>query len=257
MSAGLLARSLQRPRGLRAQVLLLALSAALLLAVFETSALDLQVSAGFFDPVHGHFPHRHAWLFDTVLHHGLKVLSLTAGIVAVGVAVAGARGAWPCWPRRHALVAALGMVLIPCTTVLIKHLTQRHCPWDLAPFGGFVPYTSLLAGAPAGYAPGQCFPAGHASGGFAWMVWGVALRPLSRRWAWIAGIGGLVLGLVMGVARMAQGAHFLSHTLWSAWLAWAEVVALVAVCRIEPAGATAPEGQAAAGRGRAVTSACS
>lgn len=233
MSAAALPRGSRRASWLLGQLLLLAVSAALLLALFETSSLDLHASAYFFDPEHGVFPHRHEWLYDTVLHRGLKVLSLTAGIASVLVAIAGARGVWPRWPRRNALAAALGMVLIPCATVLLKHLTHRHCPWDLAPFGGFVPYTSLLDGIPAGYAPGQCFPAGHASGGFVWMVWGVALLPLSRRAAHAALAGGLLLGLLMGVSRIAQGAHFVSHTLWSAWLAWAVIVALVALCRVD------------------------
>lgn len=35
----------------------------------------------------------------------------------------------------------------------------------------------------------------------------------------------------MGYGCMAQGAHFLSHVLWSAWLAWALSLALAALTR--------------------------
>jgi membrane-associated PAP2 superfamily phosphatase len=31
---------------------------------------------------------------------------------------------------------------------------------------------------------------------------------------------GLLLGLVFGIAQQARGAHFVSHDLWSAFLAW-------------------------------------
>ena len=59
--------------------------------------------------------------------------------------------------------------------------------------------------------PGHCFPAGHASGGFALL----ALGWLSDRRAWrIAGTGtGLAAGSVMAAYQMAKGAHFLSHSL--------------------------------------------
>jgi membrane-associated PAP2 superfamily phosphatase len=30
----------------------------------------------------------------------------------------------------------------------------------------------------------------------------------------------LVLGALFGWAQLARGAHFASHTLWSAWLCW-------------------------------------
>lgn len=242
---------------LRRQIVWLALAAGALLWLFETRPLELQVAGWFYDAAQGAFPHRHEWLFDRLLHHGLKSLSVAAGLAAAGLAIAGATGLWPDWPRRNALAALLGMALIPLGTALLKHWTHRHCPWDLTPFGGFVPYTTLLQGAPEGYAPGQCFPAGHAAGGFVWMVWGVALQPWKPRLARWALAGGLVLGLVMGVARMAQGAHFLPHTLWSAWFAWAVTVVLAAACRVE-VGARGTGSRAGDGpRAAPLTSACS
>ncbi len=235
----------------------LALAAGVLLWLFESHPLDLQVAGWFYDATRGGFPHRHEWLFDSLLHHGLKSLSVAAGLGAAGLAIAGAAGLWPDWPRRNALLAVLGMALIPLGTALLKHWTHRHCPWDLAPFGGFVPYTTLLQGAPDGYAPGQCFPAGHAAGGFVWMVWGVALRRWKPRLARWALAGGMALGLLMGVARMAQGAHFLSHTLWSAWFGWAVIVGLAAVCRVE-VGARGLGSRTSGGpQAASLTSACS
>jgi len=39
---------------------------------------------------------------------------------------------------------------------------------------------------------------------------------VARRWLAAA----LAAGLVLGVAQQLRGAHFMSHTLWSAWLCW-------------------------------------
>jgi membrane-associated PAP2 superfamily phosphatase len=67
--------------------------------------------------------------------------------------------------------------------------------------------------------PGHCFPAGHASAGFAWLV-GYFAWPqgsaVARRWL----IGALIAGLTLGVAQQLRGAHFMSHTLWTSWICW-------------------------------------
>ncbi len=65
---------------------------------------------------------------------------------------------------------------------------------------------------------GQCFPAGHASGGFYLFAWAVAIAGFSSSLARFVAVAGLISGLVMGLTRVAQGAHFLSHVLWSAWV---------------------------------------
>ena len=35
---------------------------------------------------------------------------------------------------------------------------------------------------------------------------------------WLA--AALAAGLVLGVSQQMRGAHFMSHTLWTAWLCW-------------------------------------
>jgi len=68
---------------------------------------------------------------------------------------------------------------------------------------------------------GGCFPAGHASAGFAFIGGFFALRHTLPRTArrWLA--GALAAGLVLGLAQQVRGAHYMSHTLWTAWLCWA------------------------------------
>jgi len=38
--------------------------------------------------------------------------------------------------------------------------------------------------------------------------------------------GSLLLGFALGMGRVAQGAHFVSHNLWSALICWLVVLAL-------------------------------
>ena len=216
---------------LRRQSLWMLLAAIALLAVFENTLLDVALEQFFFDPATQRFPWQGQWFVADVLHHGLKSLSLALGVGALAVCVYGARGGIDWLPPRSAWLAGSGMILIPLLTSGLKQITNRHCPWDVIDFGGYAPYVHLFDATPADMIHGVCFPAGHASAGFAWIVWAVALRASKPRWARLALLGSLLAGAVMGYGRMAQGAHFLSHVLWSAWLAWTLSLALATVMR--------------------------
>jgi membrane-associated PAP2 superfamily phosphatase len=65
---------------------------------------------------------------------------------------------------------------------------------------------------------GNCWPAGHASGGFALVA--VASLALTRRGQVLGTLAGLTVGSIMGVYQMVKGAHYLSDTLVTLLLAW-------------------------------------
>jgi membrane-associated PAP2 superfamily phosphatase len=228
-------------RWLVANVASLAIAATTLLAIFDNGVLDLAISRLVFDFAGHRFPWQRDWLFEALLHHGLKTAAYVLSLPALAVCVYGMRGKLSWLPPRNAWLAATGMILVPLATAGLKQLTNRHCPWSMVDFGGFAPYVGLLSAAPADLARGVCFPAGHASGGFAWLAWVPALwitRPVAARR--ILGIA-LVAGSMMGLARLLQGAHFLSHVLWSAWLAWAIVIGMTALLGVHVAKSWEPQ----------------
>ena len=67
---------------------------------------------------------------------------------------------------------------------------------------------------------GRCFPAAHASSGYAFMALYFLGYERSRKLARFGLAAGLLLGLIFGVAQQSRGAHFISHDLWSALFAW-------------------------------------
>lgn len=213
-------------RWLLGQALFLGVSAGLLLLVFENSDLDLILARPFFDPQLNDFPLRLHWFFNPVFYYGFKFAALAGGALALAVCAVGCCGRLPWLPKRNAWLALLGLILIPSAVALLKLNTNRHCPWDIAEFGGFAPYMGLLAQMPGDIVRGICFPASHAATGFMWLAGGLALHTHSPRLARRVIIGALLLGTFMGLTRQAQGGHFVSHTLWSAWLAWAISVGL-------------------------------
>jgi len=221
------------PSWMAMQALMLLAIGGALLWLFQTTDLDRQIAHLFFDEQQVLFPLRHSWLFENLLHRSAKQATYLAVAGALYVCYLGYRDALDWLPPRNALLAALGMLLIPLGIATLKQLISRHCPWDMVDFGGYAPYLRLLDAPPTAIKAGVCFPAGHASTGFLWIVWGVALRPAGRGVARIALLAGLLAGGVLGTARMVQGAHFLSHTLWSLWFAWALSLALAVAVRAD------------------------
>jgi len=200
----------------------------------DHAGIDPLVSGWFFDAQSGGFPWRYSGFLEVVMHHWTKYL---VALVAVA-ACAGYLISFfvPQLKSRRPLLlfVALALTLAPLAVATLKYFSMRHCPWDIAGFGGFIPYVGLFESYPGDIAAGRCFPAGHASTGFclfAFYFLGRALKnPLLAR----AGLAlGLVAGLGLGFVRIMQGAHFLSHVLWSGVVCWVVIVVLYGLI-IEP-----------------------
>lgn len=135
-------------------------------------------------------------------------------------------GLW--WPTgvlrqlsRAARLQWLASVLLSLVLIsTLKHFSHTSCPWDLAEFGSTGRYVSHWAWGEADGGPGRCFPAGHASAGFAFLGGYFALRDVSPRRALQCLAIVLSAGLILGLAQQLRGAHFMSHTLWTGWLCW-------------------------------------
>lgn len=170
------------------------------------------------------------WLLVDVAHQGgraagwLLLLALLLGIW------------WPRGPLRALAKArrvqfALGTLAAVLLVSSLKGSNPAPCPWDLALFGGTAQPISHWRWWAAPEAGGHCFPAGHASTGFAFLSGWLAFRPVdatqARRWLW----GALLAGTVLGLAQQWRGAHFMSHTLWTAWFCLLANVAVDAAMR--------------------------
>lgn len=159
-------------------------------------------------------------LLEGVLHNGGRWVSALAWLVLLCVTLwhwrrAGSRN----WTRPA--VALLIAVLI--STVLVswlKSVTHVDCPWDLIEFGGQRPYIPLFASRPAALGTPSCFPAGHASGGYAWVALYFFFARVRPSWRWFGLAIGLFAGLVFGFAQQLRGAHFISHDVATLTVCW-------------------------------------
>ena len=214
--------SLKRGGAPRTIDAVLILTGMLILWIGSYSSIDLTLADAMFDRASGTFPWRHAWLAERFNHDILKTILQVLAVMAVSLAVwdwARPRPSWDAARRTGVRVLALSAILVPTTISVLKHFSDSHCPWDLQRYGGREPYVRLLEVLPAGVAPGQCLPAGHASSAL-WLL-ALAVFWLPHRPRMAAAVGGamLLFGLAVGWMQQLRGAHFLTHTLWSIWIA--------------------------------------
>ncbi|MFC5497687.1 phosphatase PAP2 family protein [Caenimonas terrae] len=192
--------------------------ALLALLAWDLGGLDLPAARLLAGPQG--FPLQEHWLLTRVLHDGvLPVAWLLAGWITLGTM-------WPTLGQqrlptavRVQWAAAIWLGLLAVN--LLKMNSTTSCPWDLKEFGGGAIHISHWAWGVLDGGNGHCFPAGHASAGFVFVAGYFAWRgqspAIARRWL----AGALLAGTVLGLSQQLRGAHYMSHTLWTAWICWA------------------------------------
>ncbi len=193
-------------------VLIILITGSLLCRVF---ALDEAVARWFYHPqgLSAVWPYGRLqpWRF---FNNADKLLTLLLSAIALGALflsflVSRAR----IW-RRRALFIIVSMLIGPglIVNICLKDHWGRPRPEQVKEFGGRLDFKPLFVKGTGGQ--GHSFPSGHASIAFEFLVFYFIWRR-RRPWVLAALAGGLGLGLMMSVARMAAGAHFLSDVLWS------------------------------------------
>lgn len=195
----------------------------MLLVLWDASGADMRV-AHWMGTSLG-FAARSEFFLAVLMHEGGKALAW-ALLLSLLLAVR-----WPVGLLRQLTRAQRWqMALVPLAAValvsVLKQHSQTSCPWDLQAFGGTAHWVSHWAWGVGDGGPGHCFPAGHASSALCFVGGWFVLRQVNARAAalWLA--ASLLAGLLVGLGQQLRGAHFMSHTLWSAWLCW--MVGLVA-----------------------------
>jgi membrane-associated PAP2 superfamily phosphatase len=178
--------------------------------------IDARVEDLFFDPATGTFPARQSFWVKNVLHDGGDSLIAAIELAAFGWLVAGIRWAPARRHRRRALFVLLSFLATATLVHVIRHLSAVDCPWNAPRYGGTLGPPTLADANATSLARGRCFPAAHSSGAFSLLAFALLARGWRAR-ALCAGVLGL--GVVFAATQWSRGAHFVSHDLFSAWIA--------------------------------------
>jgi membrane-associated PAP2 superfamily phosphatase len=162
------------------------------------------------------------WVTNKLLHKGGKHLSTLAIVVIIAlyifvlVSKSEQRKKWRS-PLLYLILSSLVSVIL---VSLLKVLTNMDCPWNLNQFGGDRPFIGLFEHRPQEMGCGKCFPAGHASAGYAWVSLYFFFKMIIPKYRWLGLLCGIMVGLTFGISQQLRGAHFISHDIATILICW-------------------------------------
>ncbi|MBU3015255.1 phosphatase PAP2 family protein [Poseidonibacter lekithochrous] len=123
--------------------------------------------------------------------------------------------------KKGLVIVLLSAIIIPATIGALKATTNMPCPKNIEYFGGSYPDVKLFDSYHIAFVQNKkikCWPAGHASGGFALLsLFFLFKKRIHQIYALIFA---LTVGWSMGTYKMLIGDHFLSHTIITMLIAW-------------------------------------
>ena len=206
----------------------------LLFYLFYQQKLDFVLAGWWYQLQGGQWALQHHWLTQNLLHDRVRDFNLLLVLTLIGytlrLSLAGTTAL-----LSHALRTLLYSV-VSCFALVafLKHLLPMECPWDLSQFGGDMPFYGLLQIRPEATPVHLCFPAGHASIGFAWLGLYYFFLELKPQWANKALTAAALTGVVLGAVQQSRGAHFFSHDIFTAAVCWTLCTAIYYIRRPGP-----------------------
>ncbi len=196
--------------------------------------LDLMIEDFYYDTQLHTFIWRNRWFAKEFMHLYVKEFIIAVALVCIGfvlIDLAHPLTFMNVWLRIRLRFITAAAILVPSLLTGLKHLSILHCPWDIQRYGGTLPYIGLFDIAPPNIKAGHCFPAGHAATGLWLAALCVFWLPHKPRTANIVFCLGLGTGFVLGWVQQMRGAHFLTHTLWSTWIAAAVIFIMLSLSK--------------------------
>ena len=130
--------------------------------------------------------------------------------------------------KKGLIIVLLSAIFVPVIIGSLKAISNTPCPCNIVNFNGTYPDTKVFDSYPKDFiqtSKAKCWPAGHASGGFALMALFFLFKtPKNQKRALVVA---LVIAWSMGLYKMLLGDHFLSHTIITMIMAWLIILIIV------------------------------
>lgn len=183
---------------------------------FLDGSLDLRLQSLFHSKTGTAWPHEFSTLWRFLYRFGTWP-ALAVSVAALAAFILGARRPTLARWRRQCLYLFLVLALGPGLLVntIFKDHWGRPRPRQVTEFGGHWKFQPVLEQGSPGR--GKSFPCGHSSTGYYFVAFYFLLRRRRKLLATLVLTGAALYGTLIGLARMAAGAHFASDVLWSAF----------------------------------------
>lgn len=219
------------PKNINIQIFITFILLIATIAFFQWSDTDIVIQNLFYD-----FEMK-SWLIDKkepilrlFLYSGLKIVLIIFGLSILSVLLFFRKKSFVQEYKKGLIIVLASMILVPVAIGTLKATTNTPCPHDIKHFYGTYPAVKVLDIYPKDFlqkSKARCWPAGHASGGFALMsLFFLFKSPRNRKKALIVA---LFIGWTMGLYKMLLGDHFLSHTIVTMLLSWLLILIVVKI----------------------------
>ena len=210
-------------------ILLLALIAATLLCVLANA--DIRAASMLYQVGQG-FPTGNLQPWYALYHYGEYPAFAMGAVAALYAAVGFVRSSLARF-RRQALFLALLLIIGPgiLTNSIFKDHWGRPRPRQVDQFGGTLAFHQPWQPGPS--PRNASFPAGHPTIAFYMSAPYFVLRRKNHRQAMIWLWGGILYGIIMGIARVIQGGHFVTDVIWSAGFVYLTAMVLASLLRLD------------------------
>lgn len=211
------------------QIVITAFLLIAVIALFQFSNLDIFVQSFFYD-----FDKK-SWLIDKnepilkfFFYDGIKNLLLFFGLLILVSLIFFRKNILVQEYKKGLIIVLLSAILVPSIIGFFKDITNTPCPCNIVYFNGTYPDKKVFDSYPKDFiqkSKVKCWPAGHASGGFALMALFFLFKtPKNQKKALFVA---LIIGWSMGTYKMLLGDHFFSHTIITMLMAWLIILIIV------------------------------
>jgi lipid A 4'-phosphatase len=183
--------------------------------------LDLEIASLTYNSAQRSFSNN--FFYDLMFRFGCVPAQAVCGIAALLFLLS---YFYPRFIPTRSITLAISLTMIIgaglLTHTFFKENWGRPRPRQIEQFGGkqqFRPYYSPALTRPE--TPSKSFPSGHSTCGFYFFILYFIGKRLQNRTLKMFGLFlGSILGLLLSMARIMQGGHFLSDTLFACFLMW-------------------------------------
>ena len=211
------------------QIVITILLLVFVMAFFQLTDSDIYIQSFFYN-----FESK-TWLIDKnepilkfLFYDGLKNLLLLFGLLILLSLIFLRKKSLVQEYKKGLIIVLLSAIFVPFMIGSLKAISNTPCPCNIVYFNGTYPDIKVFDSYPKDFiqtSKAKCWPAGHASGGFALMALFFLFKTAKNQKR--ALIGALIIAWSMGTYKMLLGDHFLSHTIITMLLAWLIILLIV------------------------------
>lgn len=197
--------------------------------VFEFSSIDIYIQDTFYN-----FESKR-WILDKneaipklIFYDGIKGVFIAFVISIIITLIFFRHKPTVIQYKKGLIIVLLSCITVPLFIGFLKAVTNVPCPKNIERYGGDFPYVTVLTKYPATFqqtSPIKCYPAGHASGGFALMSLFFLFFSRTKRIIFL--ISAIGIGWTIGNYKMIIGDHFFSHTMITMIVSWLIILLIV------------------------------